>query len=146
MAVQKRKERHDPLARHYDGTSRKWELKGTDPAFRYVLVADASVDDYLAADYEICRAGDGGATFKHAGRGFENGAPVARGGHTLMRLPTDVWLEQQAAERAWADAIENKILDKRSAQNDPVRGMHISPQYMRVRSGIKAAETELSAD
>lgn len=132
------KKRIDPPKRPVTDVARRGSLKNLRSDRHYVKVykaaPDQGIDYYLDLGYEIEVIKDGGPSL--TGVGKENpfharrpGDPIEHMGHVLMSCPMErkEQIDRYGVDgdggQEKADIVENRIVDKSKAVDDPMRGM-----------------------
>lgn len=121
--------RKDPKRRHVDGTLSWAKILHKKSDHEYALISKTPNQwaTAMAKGYVPCRQGDG-EEFA-GGMTAEHGQIMEMQGLVLCRIPKQRWLEiQQYGEngdtgQALADEMEARIINKRSGELDPIRGL-----------------------
>lgn len=136
--------RKDPRGRTHDGANTGVKLINRNPDRVYVGAAQGTgaVDEYLGRGYEIERYEEGGVRFSV--KTAKPGDAIEYKGHVLMSISKEArdYIDQygEDGESGWAEAdkVEAKIIDKRGAQRDLMRGLHGG--YVGVEHDVGALE------
>lgn len=133
MAAAKRQPaRSDPRPRHHDGAANWTRLQDQDSEKHYVYVSLGDIDalaEYPAIGYEREVLTEGGVK-PSKGATCKMGEPIEMRGHVLMSISMEEKrrIDQEGPDGnsgwAYADRIDERILDKRGAVRDTLRGLH----------------------
>lgn len=122
--------RKDPKRRHIDGVLPWAKILNQKPGFKYALISKSPNQwaTAMAKGYEPVRREEGSEEFA-GGITAEVGQMMEMQGLVLCRIPKQRWLEiEQFGEngdtgQALADEMEARIINKRSGELDPIRGL-----------------------
>ena len=141
--------RRDPQKRppHFDGSADWTRLKNKDPERRYVgiyLSDEDALRRYEGMGYEPCVNTKGGVTWAFGN--VAEGAPLERRGYAIYSISKKRHDEIERfgpdgqSGQAWADEIENRIIDKRKGVLDLLRGSRAGSQYIRAEHNVGELE------
>lgn len=138
---QRRPTRNDPSPRPADGASDGTRLLNKDPNKHYVFVATSPnyvIGEYEDRGYQVEVLEEGGVSLSRSRRGSKVGEEIRYRDMVLMSCSKErkAELDQfgEFGNTGWAkaDRIEEKIIDKRSAQADLMRGIRGARGYVGV--------------
>lgn len=147
--------RRDPKVRPVEAGRGRTGMKNKDPRYHYVLVAPQSVGEYEFNGYEFVRADAGNERLN--GVTTRDGEIIQFQDCSLMKIPlkndpddpermSKEQLDKYGpdGETGWnlTDQIEAKIIDKRSAQADLMRGIKGAYGYVGVQSDVQPLRPE----
>jgi hypothetical protein len=127
--------RVDPVLRQIDFFSQGIELINPDPSKAYVLAYKGDSicgrSYYQALGYEIELHSETGVRLR-AGSTGQTGEEMEWMGHVLMSCSKERKAQMDAAGKAWANRIEERIVDRKKGMQDLLRGIPGRGQFMRV--------------
>lgn len=151
------KKRNDPKPRSVSPDAREAVVRGLRSDRHYVQVYKAAqfqgIPYYEDLGYTVERHGADAPQLR--GRGvnpdgserYASGTAIEYMDHVLMSIPLEDYerLQREGAfgntGQNWADALENKIVDKRGIE-DPMRGMRGQRDYFRFSNATRPATPE----
>lgn len=140
--------RTDPRPRSHDGAANRSRVRNKDPKRYYGLVGRNYFHEYKARGWRVEIAEKGGV--ECVGSSSLEGEEIVYNDHYLMSIALkdkeliDMFGDEPGEDGGWAlaDKIEAKILDKRGAQADLMRGIHGARGYVDVRSDIQPLQPD----
>lgn len=145
------KKRNDPAHRPVTDILRRGQPKNLRPDRHYVKVYKAAgfqgIDYYEDIGYEVEHHRADGPKLPGK-REYVNGTPIEHMDHVLMSCPMerkreiDQFGPDGDGGQQIADLLEEKLIDKRSGIEDPMRGMHGIRRYLGFENKTSQAEAE----
>lgn len=143
VPVRKNIPRSDPRPRSHDGAANRSRVQNKDPKRYYGLVGRNFLGEYKARGWRVEVSEKGGVSV--VGGSSEEGQEITYQDLFLMSIThkgkdlIDQFGEEPGEPGGWAltDLVESKIIDKRGAQADLMRGIHGARGYVSVQHDVQ---------